>query len=184
MQILWLNASHMKCVQYRVLDTDTHSYKLYNKNINILLLLLFLLGKLQLTPKTATWVASLQNRTDHSIFYSTQVITYYRNLFYCIIVSCHWYVPFARSCGPWRQGFCRTQHQTSTVHRAVSGHVVGAHWHLLNSTVLARDKGNVPFFMPKWRWECRECFSSQKEISGAYMKIGSVLTEKSAKSNA
>ena len=54
MQILWLNASHMKCVQYRVLDTDTHSYKLYNKNINILLLLLFLLGKLQLTPKTAT----------------------------------------------------------------------------------------------------------------------------------
>lgn len=179
-----------KCQPYRMCSVKgtgyRYSYKLYNKNINILLLL-FSLGKLQLTPKTPTWVQPSHHfKIDLIILSSTAFrCLHIRNLFYCIIVSCHWCVPFARSCGPWRQGFHPSQHQTSTAHSAVSGHVAGAHWHLLNSTtVLARDKGNVPLFMPKWRWECRECFSSQKEISGAYMKIGSVLTEMSAKSNA
>lgn len=35
--------------------------------------------------------------------------------------------------------------------------------------------------MPKWRWECRECFSLKEEISGAYLKMGWVLTEGSQK---
>lgn len=52
-----------------------------------------------------------------------------------------------------------------TTHRAVSGHVAGGSRHLLNWTKhKAWDKGNnTRLFMPKWRWECRECFSLKKE---------------------